>query len=101
MRIDPANPGPPANVVRRVGRDQIPDHVPPGLIHSSGLIFGPDFLAAPHKFMAEMHEKFPPLYYDVGPFGSAGRCSRTRMRCSCCAMPSPRGSLLVRHLVGV
>ena len=71
MRIDPANPVPPANVVRRVGRDQIPDHVPPELIHSSGLIFGPEFLAAPHKFMAAMHEKFPPLYYDVGPFGNA------------------------------
>ena len=71
MRIDPAHPVPPANVVRRVGKDQIPDHVPPGLIHSSGLIFGPEFLAAPHKFMAEMHEKFPPLYYDVGPFGNA------------------------------
>ena len=71
MRIDPANPVPPANVVRRIGKDQIPDHVPPELIHSSGLIFGPEFLAAPHKFMAEMHEKFPPLYYDVGPFGNA------------------------------
>lgn len=71
MRIDPANPVPPANVIRRVGKDQVPDHVPPELIHSSGLIFGPQFLAAPHKFMAEMHENYPPLYYDVGPFGNA------------------------------
>ncbi len=71
QRIDPANPVPPANVVRRFGMDQVPDHVPPELIHTSGLIYGPEFLAAPHRFMAEMHEKFPPLYYDVGPFGNA------------------------------
>ena len=71
MRIDPANPVPPTGVVRRFGMDQVPDHVPPELIRSAGLIYGPDFLAAPHKFMAEMHEKFPPVYYDVGQFGNA------------------------------
>jgi cytochrome P450 len=71
MRIDPANPVAPTNVHRPVGKDQVPDHVPPELVHSSGLIYGPQFLAAPHKFMAEMHENFPPLYFDVNPFGNA------------------------------
>jgi cytochrome P450 len=71
QRIDPANPVPPANVIRRFGMDQVPDHVPRDLIHTSGLIYGPEFLAAPHQFMAAMHDRFPPLYYDVGPFGNA------------------------------
>lgn len=71
MRIDPANPVPPTGIVRRFGMDQVPDHVPPELIRSSGLIYGPEFLAAPHKFMAEMHDNYPPVYYDVGPFGNA------------------------------
>ena len=71
MRIDPANPVPPTGIVRRFGKDQVPDHVPPELIHTSGLIYSPEFLAAPHKFMAEMHTNFPPVYYDVGPFGNA------------------------------
>ncbi len=71
MRIDPANPVPPSHVVRRMGMDQVPDHVPRELIHTSGLIYGPEFLANPHKFMAAMHDRFPPIYYDVGAFGNA------------------------------
>ena len=69
MRIDPANPVPPV-VNRRMGMDQVPPHVPPELIRSAGLTFGPEFLAEPHAFMAAMHEKFPPIFYDVGPFGN-------------------------------
>lgn len=71
MRIDPANPVPPSHIVRRMGMDQVPDHVPPALINTSGLIYGPEFLANPHKFMASMHDRFPPIYYDVGAFGNA------------------------------
>lgn len=70
MRIDPANPVPPSGVVRRIGRDQIPDHVPPELVFEPGLTYGPEFLAAPHKFMADMHNSYPPVFYNVGPFGN-------------------------------
>ncbi len=70
MKIDPVNPVPP-NVVRRVGHDDIPEHVPPELIRSAGIIYGPDFLADPYEFFPAMHEKFPPIFYDVGPFGNA------------------------------
>lgn len=71
MRIDPANPVAPTNVVRRYGMDQVPDHVPPELVRQAGLIYSPDFLADPYKFFPAMHEKFPPVFYDVGPFGNA------------------------------
>jgi cytochrome P450 len=71
MRIDPANPVPPTGIVRRFGMDQVPDHVPPELIRSAGIIYSPEFLGNPYKFFADMHEKFPPIFYDVGPFGNA------------------------------
>ena len=71
MRIDPANPVAPTGIVRRFGMDQIPDHVPPELVRQAGLIYSPDFLADPYKFFPAMHEKFPPVFYDVGPFGNA------------------------------
>lgn len=71
MRIDPANPVAPTNIVRRFGMDQIPDHVPPELVRQAGLIHSPAFLSDPYKFFAGMHEKFPPIFYDVGPFGNA------------------------------
>lgn len=71
MRIDPANPVAPTNIVRRFGMEQIPDHVPPELVRQAGLIYSPEFLADPYKFFAGMHEKFPPIFYDVGPFGNA------------------------------
>jgi cytochrome P450 len=71
MRIDPANPVPPTNVVRRFGMDDIPDHVPRELVRQAGLIYGPEFLADPYAFFPAMHEQFPPVFYDVGPFGNA------------------------------
>ena len=71
MRIDPANPVAPTGIVRRFGMDQIPDHVPPELVRQAGLIYSPEFLSDPYKFFARMHEKFPPIFYDVGPFGNA------------------------------
>jgi cytochrome P450 len=70
MPIDAANPVPPS-FPRRAGADQIPDHVPPGLIRGAGITFGPEFLKAPHDFMARLHEDFPPLWYDVSPFQNA------------------------------
>ena len=45
MRIDPANPVPPTAIVRRIGRDQIPDHVPSELVFETGITYGPEFLA--------------------------------------------------------
>jgi cytochrome P450 len=71
MRIDPANPIAPTNIVRRFGLDQVPEHVPPALVRQAGIIYSPEFLADPYKFFAGMHEKFPPIFYDVGPFGNA------------------------------
>lgn len=70
MAIDVLNPTPP-DFKRVAGMDQVPPHVPKELIHSAGITFGPEFLAAPHAYMAAMHEKFPPLFYDVNPFGNA------------------------------
>ena len=70
MKFDPTNPVPP-QVIRRAGMDQVPDHVPPELIRQSGLVFGPEFLANPYEFFPALHEKYPPVYYDVGPFGNA------------------------------
>lgn len=67
MAIDAAHPVPP-DLPRVVGWDQIPAHVPKELVFESGLTTGDEFLANPHDFMAAMHEKFPPIFYDVGPF---------------------------------
>jgi hypothetical protein len=47
MAIDPAHP------------------VPPNLPRSAGITTGKDFLAAPHDFMAKMHQNYPPIFYDV------------------------------------
>lgn len=70
MPIDAANPVPPT-YPRRVGMDQVPAHVPRDLIRSAGITFGPEFLAAPHAFMASLHDTMPPIFYDVGPMGNA------------------------------
>lgn len=75
MAYDPANPVPP-NLPRRVGRDQVPDHVDPALIRSAGITFGPEFLAAPHKFMADLHKNYPPVFYDVNPFNNSWQAIR-------------------------
>ncbi|MEY4160454.1 MAG: hypothetical protein RLZZ136_1075 [Pseudomonadota bacterium] len=64
---DPLNPVKP-NVPAFAGQDQIPDHVPPELIKSCGLMFSPEFLASPHDYMAAMQDNFPPIFYDVTPF---------------------------------
>jgi len=63
---DPTNPKPP-HLPRFAGPDQIPSHVSPELVRSAGLIVSPEFLAGPHDYMAAMHQKFPPVFYNVSP----------------------------------
>ena len=70
MAIDPANPVPPT-MTRVAGPDQVPPHVPQELIRSTGITFGKEFLAAPHAYMAKLHETMPPIFYDVNPFGNS------------------------------
>src|SRR5262245_28613065 len=43
----------------------IPEHVPRELVHSIGLTEGPEFLAAPHRFMAALHDTHPPIFYNI------------------------------------
>lgn len=67
---DPTNPRPPM-IPRFAGPDQIPDHVPPELVvRDCGLMTSPEFLAAPHDFMASLHQKYPPIFYNVTPNGN-------------------------------
>ena len=70
MAVDAAHPVPPS-YPRRVGMDQVPPHVDKALIRQAGITFSPEFLAAPHRFMADLHDKQPPLFYDVGMMGNA------------------------------
>jgi cytochrome P450 len=70
MAIDAAHPVPP-NLPRYSGPDQIPPHVPKELVRTTGLTEGPEFLANPHDFMAKMHEKYPPIFYDIGSYINA------------------------------
>ena len=44
--------------------DPLPDKY---WIHTNYAIF----LAAPHDFMAKMHQNYPPIFYDVGEYGNA------------------------------
>ena len=44
----------------------VPDHVPPELIHNIGLIESPEFLAAPHDYMAALHQRCPPIFWSTG-----------------------------------
>ena len=67
---DPKNPVP-FPLPRLVGADNIPAHVPPELVRSTGLPFSPEFNADPYAFFPRMHETLPPIYFDVGPFGNA------------------------------
>jgi cytochrome P450 len=51
-----ANPG---------AQQTIPAHVPPELVRSIGLVEGPEFLAAPHAFMAALHDTQPPIFFNT------------------------------------
>lgn len=62
--MDMEHPVPP-NFPIHIGRDEIPAHVRPESVFDSGVMFSDDYLAAPHEFMAAMHEKYPPVFYDI------------------------------------
>ncbi len=49
----------------------VPDHVPPELVHPIGLTMGPEFLAAPHDFMARLHADYPPIFFSPSAMSSA------------------------------
>jgi cytochrome P450 len=51
--------------VQDAGNSQIPAHVPPELVRPIGLTEGPEFLAAPHAFMANLHDTHPPIFYST------------------------------------
>jgi len=53
------------------GPFQIPAHVPPELVRKLGITESPEFLAAPHKFMAELHNTCPPIVYSYGDHSPA------------------------------
>lgn len=44
----------------------IPAHVPRELVRQIGLTEGPEFLAAPHDFMASLHETQPRIFFSSG-----------------------------------
>ena len=70
MAIDAANPVPPVRA-RIAGRAQIPAHVPPELVREIGMVTNPEFLRAPHDWMARMHQDLPPIFYDVSEHGNS------------------------------
>jgi len=43
---------------------EIPDHIPPELVKVVGITESEEFLAAPHEFMANLHNTCPPVFYD-------------------------------------
>ncbi len=53
------------------GPFQIPAHVPPELVRKLGITESPEFLANPHKFMAELHNTCPPIVYSYGDHSPA------------------------------
>ena len=46
---------------------EVPPHVPKELVRSLGVTEGPEFLAAPHKFMADLQDTQPPIFFNVSP----------------------------------
>lgn len=50
---------------------QIPDHVPPELIHHVGIIESPAFLADPYAFFKKLSTDYPPIFYSVGSHGGS------------------------------
>ncbi len=43
---------------------RVPEHVPADLVRTIGLTMGPEFLAAPHAFMADLHRTQPPIFFN-------------------------------------
>jgi len=50
-------------------RHNIPAHVPPELVLPIGLVEGPEFLKAPHAFMASLHQTHPPVFFSPSEYG--------------------------------
>jgi cytochrome P450 len=50
---------------------KIPDHVPPELILPVQIADGDEFLAAPHKYMANLHNTCPPIFYRTSPMSGS------------------------------
>ena len=50
---------------------QIPDHVPPELIHHVGIPEAPAFLADPYAFFKKLATEYPPIFYSVGSHGGS------------------------------
>jgi cytochrome P450 len=48
----------------------IPGHVPAELVRPIGLTEGPEFLAAPHAFMAGLHDTHPPIFFSTSKHAS-------------------------------
>jgi cytochrome P450 len=48
----------------------LPAHVPAELVRPIGLTEGPEFLAAPHAFMAGLHDTHPPIFYSTSKHAS-------------------------------
>jgi cytochrome P450 len=48
----------------------IPAHIPAELVRPIGLTEGPEFLAAPHAFMAGLHDTHPPIFFSTGKHAS-------------------------------
>jgi len=48
----------------------IPAHVPHELVRPIGLTEGPEFLAAPHAFMAGLHDTHPPIFFSTSKHAS-------------------------------
>lgn len=50
---------------------QIPDHVPPELVHHVGITESPEFLADPYAFFKKLSQDYPPIFYSVGSHGGS------------------------------
>jgi cytochrome P450 len=56
--------------VQDAERRDVPTHVPAELVRQIGLTEGPEFLAAPHKFMASLHDTHPPIFFSTSEHAS-------------------------------
>jgi cytochrome P450 len=56
--------------IQELARPNIPAHVPPELVRPIGLTEGPEFLAAPHAFMANLHDTHPPIFFSTSEHAS-------------------------------
>jgi cytochrome P450 len=54
------------NATQVPGPFAIPSHVPSELVRPIGLTEGPEFLAAPYRFMAALHETQPRIFFSAG-----------------------------------